>query len=156
MWKRCAYATLAVQGGIFMMSCGGFGAGCGKGSYKPSVIPTINAGAFREKITIQVSSLVQDNRGGGVKQWSDVATVWAQIKTYSASDHRNREMFQSAQLRAKNEFLITIRYTPDTITTGMRVIWNGFNLEILAITNVDALNWTMELYCRREGNGEPS
>ena len=138
------------------MSCkGGFGPGCGKGTYKPSVIPPIDAGTLRQKITIQVASLVQDSRGGGVYQWSDVATVWAQIKTYTAADFRNREQFQESQLRAKNEFLITIRYTPDTITTAMRVIWNGFNLEILAITNVDVLNWTMELYCREEGSGEP-
>jgi SPP1 family predicted phage head-tail adaptor len=137
------------------MRGGGLRGCCGGSSKAATIIPNSPAGLLRQRITIQVPSLVSDNRGGGVYQWSDVATVWAQIKTYTASDYRNREQFQESQLRAKNEFLITMRYTPDTITTAMRVLWNGFSLEILAITNIDVLNWTMELYVREEGLGEP-
>lgn len=141
------------------MSRGGLRGCCGSrnsGSSKAvNIIPIMPAGLFRQRVTIQVPNLTPDGRGGGVYNWSDVATVWAEIKTYSASDFRNREQFQESQLRAKNEFLITMRYTPDTITTAMRVLWNGMDLEILAITNVDVVNWVVELYCREEGNGEP-
>jgi SPP1 family predicted phage head-tail adaptor len=135
----------------------GFRGACGKSSSKAAkIIPIVDAGMFRQRITIQTPALVRDNRGGGVYNWSPIATVWAHIKTITASGlgDRNRKQFEEAQFRAQNHYIITIRYG-DTITTAMRVLYNGLDLEIFSVVNVDVLNWIVELHCKESGNGEP-
>lgn len=132
-------------------TCGGLRAGCGK---PPSLIPIIDSGTFRERITIQVPSLSPDGRGGGVYGWSEVATVWARIQTRGAVIFGNREIFEEAQMRARTEYLITIRYGL-TLTTAMRVIYKGLDLEIVSIENKDVVNWMVQLLCREEGTGAP-
>lgn len=139
------------------MSCSGFGAGCGKGNYKPSVFPAIDAGSFRQKVEIQTPFLLEDNQGGGLYQWSTIATAWARIETIDSGSYGslvNRENWEEGQLRARNSYRITLRYGP-TITTDMRIIYNGRDLEIQSVVNVDELNWVITLFCQEMGNGEP-
>lgn len=129
---------------------------CGNGRYKPSVIPNIDAGSFRQKVKIQTPFLVEDNQGGGVYNWSDVATVWARIETVDVRSYSSlvREDFEEGQFRSRNSFKVTLRYGPP-ITTAMRVIYQGRDLEILAVVNVDELNWMVTVLCQERGKGEP-
>lgn len=130
---------------------------CGKNSPSSkaaSIIPIVSAGTYRHKVTIQTPTLVRDNRGGGVYTWSNVATVFASIETYSASDYRNRAFFEYGQLQGRNAYLVTMRYG-NTLTTAMRLLFNFQALQIDAIENVDALNWEVRLYCREVDPGEP-
>lgn len=123
-------------------------------SAKPAnIFPNIPAGTFRHKVTIQTPSLVRDNRGGGIYEWSNVATVYASVDTYDAGDFRNRAFFENAQLQGRNAYLVTMRYG-NTLTTAMRIVFNFQALQIDAIENVDSLNWIVKLYCREVDPGE--
>ena len=136
---------------------GGLRGCCGSNSpsAKPAnIIPIVQAGTYRQKVTIQTPSLVQDNRGGGVYTWSDVATVWASVDTFSASEYRNIAYFQQGQLQGRNAYVVRMRYG-NTLTTAMRIVFNFQALQIDSIVNVDSVNWEVQLYCREVDPGEP-
>lgn len=131
---------------------------CGNSSSKPAnIFPTINAGTFRQRIEIQTPTLVPDNRGGGVYNWSTIASVYARVETVDKASYVgyvNWERFEEGQLLGRKNYIITIRYgTP--VTTDMRVIYNGKNLEIQSVINVDELNWMVMMYCKELGKGVP-
>lgn len=157
MRKCSAHIVVSIQGGVPMRGRGLRGC-CGGGnsasSRAASIIPSIQAGSYRQKVTIQTPTLIPDNRGGGVYTWSDVATVWARVETYSAGDWRNRAFFEYGQLQGRNAYLISMRYG-NTLTTKMRTLFNFQALQIDAIENVDSLNWEVRLYCREVDPGEP-
>lgn len=133
---------------------------CGKNSpsAKPaSIIPIVSAGTFRDKVDIQVPNLVPDNRGGGVYNWSTIASVWARVETVDRSSYIgyvNKERFEEGQLLGRRHFMITIRYGPP-VTTVMRVLYRGKDLEIESVINRDELNVEVMLFCRELGKGEP-
>jgi len=131
----------------------GFSGKCSKSSSKSaSIIPKVLAGTLRQRITIQVPSLVSDNRGGGVYNWSDVATVWASVKTFSADSYRNTAQFEYAQQLGRNSYVITMRYG-QTLTTAMRIVYREQALQIDSIVNVDSVNWVVQVLCKEVDPG---
>ena len=50
--------------------------------------------------------------------------------------------------------MIRIRYGPP-VSTVMRIIYKGMDLEIESVINVDELNWEVMLFCKELGKGEP-
>jgi SPP1 family predicted phage head-tail adaptor len=143
-----------MRGGGLRGSCGG---GNSASSKAASIIPVVAAGTFRDKVDIQVPNLVPDNRGGGVYNWSTIATVWARVETIDRSSYIgyvNKERFEEGQLMGRRHFMITIRYGPP-VTTVMRLIYRGKDLEIESVINKDELNWELMLFCRELGKGEP-
>jgi SPP1 family predicted phage head-tail adaptor len=130
---------------------------CNKSSKNTSVFQPLKAGQFRDMVAIQTPTLVKDGRGGGVYNWSTIANVWAHIKTVDRSDYinfTNRERFEAGQIRSHKNFIITVRYG-QLITTKMRLIYKGRDLEIKSVINVDELNWTVRLLCEELGTGAP-
>lgn len=142
------------------MRSAGLRGSCGNNSpsSKPSsIIPNVQAGIYRDKVDIQVPDLVPDNRGGGVYNWSTIATVWARVETVNRSSYIgyvNKERFEEGQLMGRRHFMIRIRYGPP-VSTVMRIIYKGMDLEIESVINVDELNWEVMLFCKELGKGEP-
>lgn len=132
--------------------------GCCDNSTKANFYaPSIPAGEFRQRITIQTPTLIQDDIGGGVYQWDDLKTVWARIQTASVGEtnrnilsSRYNERFQQAQTREIQFFNVTMRYDSD-ITTDMRFTYNNRVFQIEAIINQDEFNMVQTLSCREGG-----
>ena len=121
------------------------------------IFTPLRAGEFRDMVALQTPTLVKDNRGGGVYEWSTLANVWAHVKTISRSDYigfANRERFEEGQMRAHRQFMVTIRYG-QPVNTKMRLLFRGRDLEIKSVINVDELNWQILLHCEELGTGAP-
>lgn len=84
----------------------------------------MRVGQLRERVTVQQFTETRNGIGAAVKSWSDVAEVWAEVRTPSG-----RELMAAAQMHSVLTHMITIRYRDD-ITAAMRVVWRGVNLEV--------------------------
>lgn len=87
----------------------------------------MRAGTLNSRITIQQLAAGQDSLGQPVQTWSDVATVWANIKQSSGSEtiRSDREL---SVVRAS----IRIRYKTG-LNAGMRVVAGADVYEIRAV-----------------------
>jgi SPP1 family predicted phage head-tail adaptor len=146
--------TFSFSGDVPMMfkcGCGKSGKSSGKNS---SLFPVIPAGELRDKITIEVSSVVSDSLGGGVREWSPVATVWGDVQTVSPQQAANIKHFEEQQLRYQQHYNVLLRYGPD-IDTSMRLIYERKILWIYSVVNKDLLNWQINLWCKEGPNQLP-
>lgn len=89
---------------------------------------------LRHRITIQTLALTSDGQGGFTEAWTDVATVWAQVKPVNA----NERLF-AQKLEPLVTHLITIRYRSD-ITSTMRVSFDSRTFQIKAPYSPDERN----------------
>lgn len=110
------------------------------------IFKPIQAGRMRQRVTIEVPGLSEDGIGGGVREWSQLATVWASIRSVSPMAFANIKQFEEEQLRYRQHFNVMLRYGP-TITTDMRLIYKNRILWIWSIVNMDVLNWQVNLWC---------
>lgn len=132
-----------------------------QGKYPYSVFKPIPAGFFRQRIVIQRPVQIRpDGQGGVNEKWADLATVWARIETMKDSAHSNIEKFEEMQVRYQQHYSITIRWgRVNPIDTSYRVLYTSgtdpaftrvFN--IIAVVNLDVINWQVNLYVREGGN----
>ena len=98
-------------------------------------------GAMRQRVTLQQESQTADGAGGYALNWTDVATVWAEIEPMSG-----REIRFARRLEARLSHVIALRYRSD-ITTAMRVSYDGRLFNIRAITNIGERDRITKLYC---------
>lgn len=87
----------------------------------------MEAGRFRERVTIQAPRDVRSTLGETTLQWDDVATVWAYVYAYSG-----RDVLQAMQVNMIITHKVFIRYR-DGITPEHRLLWRGRILEITAV-----------------------
>ena len=87
----------------------------------------MRAGQLNRRVTIQQLSSGQDALGQPVQTWTTVTTLWAHILHSSGLEtiKANAEM---SVVRAS----VRVRYTRQ-ITTGMRVVADGFTYNIVAV-----------------------
>lgn len=91
----------------------------------------MDAGRLDRRITLQSSVATRDAAGGMVETWSDVATVWAQVRNLSA-----REVQLAAQRGAAVKAAVTVRYRTG-LATDMRVVFeDGSTAPILWIDEI--------------------
>lgn len=83
----------------------------------------MRAGALRHRITIQEMLVTQDDAGGIVKGWGDVATVWAAIEPL-----QGREFWEAQKANSQVQGKIIIRRRD--IDPTMRVLFKGRPLQI--------------------------
>jgi SPP1 family predicted phage head-tail adaptor len=98
-------------------------------------------GELRKQITIQAEAPTADGAGGYALAWTNVATVWAEIKPVSGN-----KVFVDQHLEGHVTHQIKTRYRSDlTITTDMRIVHNNRVFNIHSITNTDERNqwWVM-------------
>jgi SPP1 family predicted phage head-tail adaptor len=98
-----------------------------------------NTGNLRKRITIQAETPTTDNAGGYALAWTNIMTVWAEIKPGTG-----QKIFTDGHLEGHVTHHITMRYQTG-ITTDMRVSYNGRLFNIRAVLNSDESNRWLEL-----------
>lgn len=98
-----------------------------------------SSGDLRKRVTIQAETPTTDNAGGYALAWTDVMTVWADIKPSSG-----QKVFTDSHLEGHVTHHITMRYQTG-ITTDMRVTYNSRLFNIRAALNTDEQNHWLEL-----------
>lgn len=101
----------------------------------------IETGQLRERVTIQAPSVVRNGIGEPVPSWTDVATVWADVKDLSGREINAARVVQSESVRR-----VTIRWRGD-ITADMRVVRNGVVMVITAPPRMVGWKEFLELDC---------
>jgi len=118
---------------------------------KPSVInPSIAAGELVHQVTIVSPSTAGDSYGQSV-----VPTIWNPVRTARAAiaTAGGRETSAASQLVSDVSHVVTVRWTPDVIKAGFRVLFGSRVFTILYAENVAERNRVLLLYCQEiDGN----
>jgi len=94
---------------------------------------------LNKRIIFQNSTIVENDYGFEIQEWSDYITVWASVTNLSG-----REYFAAMQIQAENTVKFTIRCNKN-ITESMRIIFEGNNYDITFIDNIKYGNEFMEI-----------
>lgn len=108
----------------------------------------IEAGKLRHRITIQAPGLVQDSTTGEIRtEWTDVATVWAEITDLSVKEYLAA---QSAQSEVSTRVRIRFR---EGVNATMRIIHRGdiYNIHGVQRDPDSGIEW-LTLPCSRGVN----
>jgi SPP1 family predicted phage head-tail adaptor len=103
----------------------------------------MKAGDLRERITIQLPTVVVDPIGGQAE--GTPATVVSNLPAAVESLGLGTERPQAGQLRSSVSKLVRIRYR-EGITTSMLVLWRGLTLEI-GLVDSDSQRTETRLTC---------
>jgi SPP1 family predicted phage head-tail adaptor len=98
-------------------------------------------GSMRERVEIQSLATSRDELGSITETWSELATVWASVRSVSA-----REYYAARQVNAEVTHRVAIRYRSD-VTPLMRLIWGSRTLEIVSALDKDGRERFLELLC---------
>lgn len=82
-----------------------------------------------------------DTSGQQLISWTDVATVWANIKPSSG-----RELIAAGAINAEVTHTIVIRYRPG-ITAAMRALYGSRIFDIAAVIEPETAHVSLELLC---------
>lgn len=98
------------------------------------------AGRLRERVTIQTFTEASDGGGGVTRTWSNLATVWAEVKPVRGSESKD-----GGRLAGLQTYLVTIRHRTG-FDTSARLLWGSKYLNIRTMENRDMRKefWTME------------
>lgn len=99
------------------------------------------AQSLRHRVTIQSRTEGQDDLGQPLLTWTDLATVWADVRHPGGLESIKADAIVST-VRAS----IRIRYRTD-ITAAMRVLHAGRVYEIKAVLPDDTTRQTVDLAC---------
>jgi uncharacterized phiE125 gp8 family phage protein/SPP1 family predicted phage head-tail adaptor len=99
----------------------------------------MTSGALRKRVTFQTETPTTDNAGGYALAWTNVITVWADIKPSSGNKY-----FVDGHLEGHITHHVTIRYQTG-ITTDMRMVYSSRLFNIRAVLNADESNQWLEL-----------
>ncbi|MFQ5347366.1 MAG: phage head closure protein [Rhodothalassiaceae bacterium] len=104
----------------------------------------IDPGALRERMTPEAANDVPDGAGGVVRSWQAQAPVWAAVRPLSATagERAGRSLD-----RARYE--VTVRGNRG-LKAGMRLLWRGRILDILATRPLDAGGRYLLLLCEEQ------
>lgn len=84
----------------------------------------IGAGELDQRVRIEKPASTPDGRGGTVKGWAELATVWARVRPISG-----RERAAAGQIEAAATYRVTIRRRTD-VTADCRILWQGMAMNI--------------------------
>ena len=87
----------------------------------------MQAGRLNRRVTLQAPGTAQDELGQPIPGWTDVATVWADIRLKSGL-----EAIKAGAPVSTVQASIRVRYRAG-ITAGMRVVHNLTNYNITAV-----------------------
>ena len=94
---------------------------------------------LNKRITFQNSTIIINDYGFEIQDWSVYATVWA-----SVSNLNGREYFAAQAVQAEKTVKFTIRFNKN-INESMRIIFEGNNYDISSIDNIKYGNEFMEI-----------
>ena len=101
----------------------------------------MQAGRLNRKCTLQAPGTTQDELGQPIPGWTDVATVWADIRMKSGL-----ESIKAGASVSTVQASIRIRYRSG-VNAGMRVVHNLVNYEIKAVMPDESGRVFMDLAC---------
>lgn len=88
-------------------------------------------GELRHRFVLQEEVVTPDEAGGQMRNWRDVATVWASIEALQGS-----ERFEAMRVETQVSHRITVRYRPD-IRPGMRILRAGRPFNLRSVVDPD-------------------
>ena len=104
----------------------------------------MDAGKLRHRVTIQASALsAADAYGEQTQVWSDVVTVWAEVRTLDGN-----ESWKIKQSQPEASVSVRIRYYAD-MTSEHRIKFGDRYLYPLSVVP-DVLKREMRLVCREQ------
>jgi SPP1 family predicted phage head-tail adaptor len=106
----------------------------------------MQAGLLRKRITFQQRTISRNSYGEQVFTWSNVVTVWADVRMPVQADTTEREEGPVNQVQATVLYDIDIRYRSGLDTT-MRVLYEGRALDIHSIMDPDGRRQRLRLRC---------
>lgn len=103
---------------------------------------------LQQRITIQRRSSTLDAYGQEINSWSDIGTVWAEVKPLSGREKmRTNAMVVESQLTHQ----VTVRYStlflPSTTADAWRILFESRIFNITASWNVDEADKTIIFDC---------
>ena len=103
----------------------------------------MNAGAYREPVTIEKSGYVEDGIGNQVPVWVEYYRGYAYMNNLSGTEY-----WEAAQTQAENTVMFLLRYHPllsAMNTREYRLLHRGKAYNITSIDNVQYKNETMKI-----------
>ncbi len=104
----------------------------------------MEAGRLTRRVTIQTATATRNSIGEEVRSWSDVASVWGEIRPLSA-----RELINAKAAMAQVTTRITIRYRAGMLPS-MRLISGGTVYQITEIIDPGMRHEVLECLCFAE------
>ena len=104
----------------------------------------MEAGALRNRITIQEKSVTRDSYGAETITWATHATAWASVEPLSG-----REFLESRQIQAEGMTRITLRYQAG-IVPEMRVLFGTRTFNIQSVIHVEERGREIQLMCTEQ------
>lgn len=103
---------------------------------------------LQQRITIQRRSSTLDAYGQEINSWSDIGTVWAEVKPLSGREKmRTNAMVVESQISHQ----VTVRYStlflPSTTADAWRILFGARIFNITASWNVDEADKTIIFDC---------
>jgi SPP1 family predicted phage head-tail adaptor len=100
-------------------------------------------GRLRHRITIQEPAITRSDRGAELLSWSDVAVVWADIRTVGGQEQVLANQLEVATLL----HTITLRYRSG-LRPKQRVVWGERVFAVEAVIERDNRLRMIDLSCR--------
>lgn len=100
-------------------------------------------GEWKERITIQKSTLGNDSAGNHVLSWEDYYTCYAYVNNLSG-----KEYWEAAQVNAQKDLYFIIRYCSEVSamdTEHYRILFRGQVYNITFLDNVKYQNKTLKV-----------
>lgn len=92
----------------------------------------MKTGDLNRSITIQAKQAGQDAAGQPVNTWTDVATVWANIKGETGMASIRKTLPRDGVAMSLDAYSFRIRFLTE-IVAGMRVLYEGATFDILQV-----------------------
>lgn len=110
----------------------------------------IRADQMRRRVRIQQKTTGVDSVGFPINdQWTDVVTVWAEVKPLTL---RAREVYQAAGIEAQKSIQVTIRYRSG-IAENMRILYGVRTFDIWSVLDTEERHVELQLICREVTDG---
>ena len=103
----------------------------------------MNAGAYREPVTIEKSSYTEDEIGNQVPVWEEYYRGYAYMNNLSGTEY-----WEAAQTQAQNTVMFILRFHPllsAMNTRAYRLLHRGKAYNITSIDNVQYKNETVKI-----------
>lgn len=103
-------------------------------------------GWLRHRVTIVEVTIGQSDTGAPEEVWTELVTVWADVRTASGSEQLEVPL---EQMGSSTQFRVTMRYRDDLRPT-MVLLWDDRVLHVHAIVEPDNRQRLIQLECSEE------
>lgn len=111
----------------------------------------ITPGAMRYRAKFQAPPVSQDSTGGRTGPWTDVVSVWAQVKPL-----RGTPYFEAAKFTHEVDTEITIRFNKNVKPAQRIVLGDGRIYKIISLITPNLIKKEMVIMAKEMPDGEPA